>query len=354
MSLPTLYKMDSKGKIRSWSVTTQGTTYSVSHGLLNGAQQETLVTCEGKNIGRSNETTAEAQAISEAQGLWNKQKNRKGYTEEIPTEQPDMPMLAHKYVKFKKKVKFPCVVSPKINGIRLSLAVQGGKVTTKSRTNNEFTGLENTIGEFNAFADIELDGELYSRSLTFEQLGSTIRKGDINDPRMESVFFYAFDIMNDETYHQRVIRLESLIAPLKRAEIVPWYIVNSHEEIEAKHKEFVDSGFEGTMIRNLNSAYQKNVRSYDLLKYKNFIDEEFEVVGWSTGKGKFENVPTFVLKCEAGEFEATPEGDQELREFYLANADSYIGSFATVRFFEYTSKGIPYLPVLVDFRSDGI
>jgi DNA ligase-1 len=346
--------MDSKKKIRSWSISTEGATYSVSHGLADGAKQTSLVTCQPKNVGRSNETTGEQQAISEAKGLWNKQKNRKGYTEEIPTEQPDMPMLAHKYVKFKKKVKFPCVVSPKINGIRLSLSALGGSVTTNSRTNSTLTGLDRITEEYVDFDDVELDGELYSRTLTFEQLGSTIRKGDINDPRMESVFFYAFDIMNDETYHERVIRLESLIASLKKAEIVPWYIVNSHEEIEEKHKEFVDAGFEGTMIRNIDSHYQKNVRSYDLLKWKNFMDEEFEVVGWSTGKGKYENVPTFVLKCEAGEFEATPEGDQELREFYLANADSYIGSFATVRFFEYTTKGVPYLPVLVDFRSDGI
>jgi hypothetical protein len=116
MSLPTLHKLDSKGKVRVWSVSTEGGTYSVSHGLLNGALQETLVTCEAKNVGRSNETTAESQAISEAQGLWNKQKDRKGYTVELPTEAPNLPMLAHKYKDHSKKVKFPCVVSPKIDG----------------------------------------------------------------------------------------------------------------------------------------------------------------------------------------------------------------------------------------------
>ena len=104
MSLPTLYKMDSSKKIRVWSITTEGDTYSVSHGALGGAQQSTLVTCEGKNIGRSNETTGESQAISEAQGLWNKQKDRKGYTVEIPTTQPNLPMLAHKYKDHKHKL----------------------------------------------------------------------------------------------------------------------------------------------------------------------------------------------------------------------------------------------------------
>jgi DNA ligase-1 len=354
MSLPTLHKLDSRGKIRVWSITTEGDTYSVSHGALGGAQQATLVTCEGKNIGRSNETTGESQAISEAQGLWNKQKDRKGYTVEIPTTQPNLPMLAHKYNDNKHKVKMPSIISMKIDGLRLILSVQDGKVTTTSRTGTTFTGLDHITKEYADFDDIVLDGELYSRTLTFEQISSVVRKGDVNDPRMSSIFFYVFDIINEDTYHHRVICLDTLVAGLTHTEIVPWFLVRSHEEIETKHKAFLAEGWEGTMVRNINSLYQKNKRSYDLLKHKSFLDSEFEVIGWKSGKGKFENVPTFLLRCAGGEFEATPKGDQELREFYLQNADSYIGQKATIRFFEYTADGIPRFPVLVDFRPDGI
>ena len=95
MSFPTLHKIDSKGRVRTWSISTDGATYSVSHGLLDGAQQTTLVISEPKNVGRANQTSGTQQAISEAQGLWNKQKDRKGYTEEIPTEAPNLPMMAH-------------------------------------------------------------------------------------------------------------------------------------------------------------------------------------------------------------------------------------------------------------------
>jgi DNA ligase-1 len=354
MSFPTLHKIDSKGKVRTWSIHTLGAAYSVSHGLLDGAQQSTLVVCEPKNVGRSNETTGEQQAISEAQGLWNKQKDRKGYTVELPTEAPNLPMLAHKYKDHMKKVKLPCVVSQKIDGLRLILSVQDGKVTTTSRTGTTFTGLDHITSEYAGFDDIVLDGELYSRTLTFEQISSVVRKGDPSDPRMGSIFFYAFDIINEDTYHQRVIYLDTLVSGLTHTEVVPWYLVNSHEEIETKHKQFLSEGWEGTMIRNVGSLYQKNKRSYDLLKHKEFLDSEFEVIGYKAGKGKFENVPTFLLRCDGGEFEAVPKGDQELREFYLENADSYIGQKATIRFFEYTADGIPRFPVLVDFRSDGI
>ena len=354
MSFPTLHKIDSKGKVRVWSINTDGATYSVSHGLLDGAQQTTLVICEPKNVGRSNETTGEQQAISEAQGLWNKQKDRKGYTEEIPTEAPNLPMLAHKYKDHLKKVKLPCVVSQKIDGLRLILSVQDGKVTTTSRTGTTFTGLDHITKEYAGFDDVVIDGELYSRTLTFEQISSVVRKGDVNDPRMWSIFFYAFDIINDDTYHQRVIYLDTLVSGLVHTEVVPWYLVNSHEEVETKHKQFLAEGWEGTMIRNIDSLYQKNKRSYDLLKFKEFLDSEFEVIGYKAGKGKFENVPIFLLRCDGGEFEAVPKGDQSLREDYLRNAESYIGSLATVRFFEYTADGIPRFPVLIDFRPDGI
>jgi DNA ligase-1 len=354
MSLPTLHKLDSKGKVRVWSVSTEGGTYSVSHGLLNGALQETLVTCEPKNVGRSNETTGESQAISEAQGLWNKQKDRKGYTVEIPTEAPNLPMLAHKYKDHMKKVKWPCIAVQKIDGLRLILTIKDGKVTTTSRTGTTFTGLDHITNEYATFDDVVLDGELYSRTLTFEQISSVVRKGDSSDPRMGSIFFYAFDIINEDTYHQRVIYLDTLVSGLTHTEVVPWYLVNSHEEIETRHKQFLSEGWEGTMIRNIGSLYQKNKRSYDLLKFKEFTDNEFEVIGYKAGKGKFENVPIFLLRCDGGEFEAVPKGDQSLREDYLRNAESYIGTLATVRFFEYTADGIPRFPVLIDFRPDGI
>lgn len=354
MSLPSLYKIDSKGKVRIWSVATEGSTYSVSHGLMGGAQQTTLVACEPKNVGRSNETTGEQQAISESQGLWNKQKDRKGYTEQVPTTQPNLPMLAHKYNDHKHKVKWPCIAVQKIDGLRLILTIKDGEVTTTSRTGTTFTGLDHITKEYVGFDDVVIDGELYSRTLTFEQISSVVRKGDPSDPRMGSIFFYAFDIINEDTYHQRVIYLDTLVSGLAYTEVVPWYLVNSHEEVETKHKQFLAEGWEGTMVRNIDSLYQKNKRSYDLLKHKSFLDSEFEVIGYKAGKGKFENVPIFLLRCDGGEFEAVPKGDQALREDYLRNAESYIGSLATVRFFEYTADGIPRFPVLIDFRPDGI
>ena len=352
----TLYKMDSKGKIRSWEIFAGDNgicpAYSVLHGQLGGKVQATGVEVpKGKNIGRANETSAEAQCLSEAEALYQKQIARKGYTETIPTEVPSLPMLAHKYKDFAHKINWPASVSPKIDGIRCIISIQGGVATATSRTNGEIKFIEHITDELLPLGDIVLDGELYHDTFDFEKITSIVRQKNEPHPEVGELYFHVFDIINDDTYHQRVISLESLVFGFKHTKIVPWYIIKDKSMITTKHKEFVAKAYEGTMIRNLDSKYQLNKRSYDLLKLKNFIDEEFEVVGWKTGKGKHKDIPTFELKMTNGKlFEATPKGSAETRRYYLDNAKAIVGKMATVRFFRYTKKGVPYLPVMVAIR----
>lgn len=349
-----LFKMDSKGKIRVWEIFVgeeDGRNfYSVSHGQENGSLQTTKVLVdEGKNIGRANETTAKTQCISEAEALYKKQLDRKGYTDTIPSAQPTLPMLAHKYSDYVHKINWPCAISTKIDGIRLIIEIEGGKVKCTSRTGTEILNLEHITDELLSLGkDIVLDGELYSDDIAFEEIISIVRKTKSKDPRMPKIYFYAFDLINEKTYHERVVALDHLLIGLTNSKIVPWKIVKTEEELFAKHKQNVQEGEEGTMVRNLTSLYQPNKRSYDLLKLKEFIDHEFEIIGWKVGKGKFSNVPTFLLTMpDKSTFEAVPKGDEARRLEYLQEADNLIGKFATIRFFEYTADGVPRFPVLV-------
>jgi len=353
----TLYKMDSRGQIRVWSIFVGEENgrnfYSVSHGQEDGGLQTTQVFIdEGKNIGRSNETTPKDQCISEAQSLYKKQIERKGYTDTIPSTQPTLPMLAHKYSDFAHKINWPCAISSKIDGIRLIVEIKNGQIKCVSRTGKELFNLEHITDELLKLGkDIVLDGELYSNDLTFEEIVSIVRKTKTRDLRMSKIYFYAFDIINNNTYHSRVIELDYLVMGLSNTKVVPWKIIKSEAELFSAHKKYVNNGYEGTMIRNLSSLYQPNKRSYDLLKLKEFQDNEFEIIGWKTGKGKSSSIPTFLLVTgEKKTFEAVPKGTEEERGNYLAEADNYIGKFATIRFFEYTADGIPRFPVLIGVR----
>ena len=349
--------MDSHEKIRVWSISVGNNgvcpVYSVSHGQLDGKMQVTEVEVPmGKNLGRANATTAEEQCLAEAEALYQKQIARKGYTEEIPTEVPNLPMLAHKYKDFAHKINWPAGVSYKIDGIRCIISIANGKAKCTSRTGNELFNLGHITDELLGVTDdIIIDGELYSDKHSFEEIVSIVRKSKSEDPRMLDIYFYAFDIINDKTYHQRVVNLDFLTSRVNNTKIVPWKIASSEERMLSFHKEAIELGYEGTMVRNLDSKYKPNKRSYDLLKYKEFIDNEFLITGWKTGKGKFANIPTFeLITLDKKTFEATPKGNEAIRAEYMANADSYIGLRATVRFFEYTADGIPRFPVMVAIR----
>lgn len=352
-----LYKIDSKGKTRVWLINVgsknQTPFYSVSHGQLDGKLQETEVSVPvGKSIGRANETTAEQQCLLEAEALYVKQIDRKGYSETITTERPNLPMLAHKYKDYSHKIIWPAIGSIKINGIRLLISIKNGVLKTTSRAGDEMFGLSHITNELLALKkDIVLDGELFNKKYTLQQISSIVRKKKSLDPRMIEIKFNVFDIINDKTYHQRIIEADNFITGLKNSVIVPWKIIETEAKLMEWHKTLVSDGYEGTMIRNIDAKYELNKRSYNILKIKDFEDKEFKIVGWKTGKGKFEFVPTFELINDKGNtFEATPEGCSEDRLNYLKNADSYIGKMGTVRFFGYTDKGVPNIGIFVAVR----
>ena len=62
-----IYKKDSKGKIRILHVYTQGAELIQESGVLDGKLITHRSTCTPKNIGKSNETTGEQQAVLEAE-----------------------------------------------------------------------------------------------------------------------------------------------------------------------------------------------------------------------------------------------------------------------------------------------
>jgi DNA ligase-1 len=120
--LPTLYKKDTTGKIRQWSVIADGNKFWSEQGTIDGkiVVNKPTVTSP-KNVGRSNETTAEEQAIAEAKAKWEKKKGGE-YFESIKAANGEKrffkPMLADKFDDREKDLKYPVITQPKLDGIR--------------------------------------------------------------------------------------------------------------------------------------------------------------------------------------------------------------------------------------------
>jgi len=360
-----LYKMDSKGKIREWSISvgkdTKGHYYEIEHGQQNGKMQKARTYVKsGKNVGKSNQTSPEEQCLSEATSEWTKQRDRKGYSEDIPSTKPLKPMLALSYKDEKDKVIYPCGVQPKLDGSSCLAHITKNGVKLVSRQLKEFEGLDHICQElaplYSKYGNTILHGELFSKSMSFQEIMSLIRKTKNFSEESLKIELWVYDMVSDKTFKERWKDWTEITEGLIYAKQVPTYEVSDESEIVSYHKKFTCEGYEGAMVRNLGSPYKINSRSSDLLKYKSFIDDEFKIVGYEFGVGKFENVPTFHLVTKEGyPFKAVPTGTEEQRAFYLDNAKNYLGNWATVRFFEYTTTEcpVPRFPVIVDLdRTD--
>lgn len=366
--LPRLFKKNSKGKIQEWSVGVLDNfdgTFSIStvHGQMDGKMQKSIdVISEGKNIGKANETSVKTQALSEAKSKWVKQQERRGYhldpNKVDEDERPGVePMLAQtyatiiegqiEYTNYSKKIKFPCAMQPKLDGHR-SPAKDG----LRSRNRVEITGLphisaqvENLKSHFPLFVP---DGELYNHAYkdNFEELSGFITSKEPKEGH-EVVQYHIYDAVIPGKFEERIRKIAEVFADYTGdiLHLVPTIIVNNKEEAEQAFWDFKKQGYEGAILRNLDSEYQGK-RTADLQKFKEFMDDEFEIIGVKDGRGKMKGKAVFICKSHNGEtFDVKMKGSMELLEEIFQNQDQYIGRKLTVYFDKYTNKGIPRFPV---------
>jgi hypothetical protein len=127
--------------------------------------------------------------------------------------------------------------------------------------------------------------------------------------------------------------------------------VKTKSDLPVVHKQYMDAGYEGTMIREASSVYEIGKRSNYLLKLKDFKTDEYKVIGMRECAGKDVGTPIWVCTTENGqEFTVRPEGTQEKRRDMFKNGDRYIGKMLTVKYQNLTDLGVPRFPVGIVFR----
>lgn len=105
----TLYKRDSKDKVRIWFMESEGNQYRTTSGLQDGQKVVTdWTTVEGKNTGKKNATTAEQQALKDVESEYKKQKKSYYFEsiDDIDVQLHIEPMLAKKYKDYVDKIDF--------------------------------------------------------------------------------------------------------------------------------------------------------------------------------------------------------------------------------------------------------
>ena len=362
MLLPILYKrLNSKEHINQWQIEVEGNKFRTITGfvgmkLFTGDWTE----CAPKNVGKKNATTAEEQALFEAKSLWQKRKDL-GYWEDINDCDKKVffqPMLAQDYNKRKDKIKFPLYSQPKLDGIRCIVKSDGMWTRNGKEIISAPHIYENLKHIFENQPDLVLDGELYTsnKDVDFNTIISYVRKtkptqSDL-DLSKEYIEYWMYDLYEgkDEPYLDRIDKLNNLVGELNfdMFETVYTKTLNSFEEIEENLKRYVSEGFEGQILRDPNAPYE-NKRSNGLLKHKNFFDEEFEVIGYSEGVGKFSGkLATLKVDVNGVQVDCTINGTMSYLEELFQIKDSLIGKKATVKYFEKTTDNSLRFPKVIN------
>ena len=265
------------------------------------------------------------------------------------------PMLAYDYKKKSDKVIFPCFIQPKLDGVR-ALGI-GNELF--SRNGNIFPTLEHIKKELeNNKENLILDGELYTDDIHFEKIVGLVKKN--NKSKEEEIdflkiFFNIFDYVDENlTFEKRLIKLTEFFSKynFKYLKLVKTEICYKKELIEKYLDNYINEGYEGIIIRNSQGKYEENIRSNNLLKLKRFIDEEFEIINYTTpSEGK--EIGCVIWECKTKEgkkFSVRPEGNYNERKKLYKEGKKYIGKMLTVRYQELTNDKVPRFPVGVCIR----
>jgi ATP-dependent DNA ligase len=407
MKHETLYKRAKTGKIVYWDIETrpmlEGAQIKKIAGELGTLKPKVHVEPihEGKNLGKSNETSPLQQANSQAKSDW-EAKRRDGYktlydlniidhgnyvshagqdlslAEMLDTILPEFNTTATGDVKpmkapttpwkpgMKLKLKFPLQYEPKMDGRRAFLIVerQGPDMNARfvSSGGKPINTLDHLLIEFLEKYDdpdpIILDGELYCHGKSLNQIGKMVT---ILKPDTHLINFHIFDIPSldaSQTQRSAVASAITLSLNSEKFPVLRPRTVHNEVEIMDAHDEDVAKGYEGGMLKELTGRYQPGQRSSHWLKVKMFDDNEYEITGHELGQRGVQDL-AFVCKVIVDgvpqSFNAVMNGSlafkQELYET-VVKTGKHLGAKLTVKHFGFTDYGIPNLPKGKAIRDD--
>ena len=360
--LAPLYKRDSKGKIRiltieigyndAWEAGTRSIAGIKDGNLVTSGWKES----SPKNVGKSNATTALTQAEAEAKANWDKKLEKEYFLqiEDVDSYERFKPMLASDYTKRHQSEGHS---QPKLDGIRC-LADKNGLWTRQGKPINSCPHIWESVRSIvENSPDIVLDGELYNHDLKedFNKITSLVRKSkstpeDILEAE-KMVEYHVYDMFSSVTpnllFAQRTHVLEAIIKSEGCTQLVPTTYCPDQESLDAMYGQYMTDGYEGQMVRN--DIVYENKRSNGLLKRKEFITEEYEVVSMEQGQGNWHgHTKRFILRMPNGETCGSGvRGKQDVLKALWESQKS--PTWATLRYFGLTPDGVPRFPVVVDY-----
>lgn len=270
------------------------------------------------------------------------------------------------------QVSWPKIMQPKLDGI-CCLAVDG---VAMSRTMKPIPNryVQKVFKELNLHG---LHGELMVKG-DFNEVQSAIMSED-GEPDFYYVVYDKWDIP-EFTYSSRRIECRDLVLSLNSkhlATIDSWDVFDT-QGCEDLLELYIESGYEGAMLRDPNSLYKQGrhtLKSQALLKLKKFYDDEAVVIGfeekltnnntqekdergYSKRSSKKEGmVPAntlgaLIVNWKGTEFKVGSGYTDKQRQDIWDNREALLGKLITFKYQELSAKKVPRFPVFKCFREE--
>lgn len=289
------------------------------------------------------------------------------------------PLLASA-IESEEDIKLPCLVSPKMDGIRC--LILDGKAVSRSLKPIPNNFVREQLEAFAAeLVDVDLDGELMIDGAAFNEVSSGIMSHD-GEPKFT---YYVFDSVKsknwDEPFESRLKTVRVLLGDFK--DKYPFLKVVTHVEahslgdVDAYEQMFLDRGYEGIMLRSFDGVYKhgrSTVKQGILLKVKRFVDAEATIVDFNermhndneatiNALGHIERSSHKANKRAAGDLGAFVAVDAEGVEFkigagftaeqrkqFWADRDRLKGKLVKFKYLSHGSVDRPRHPIFLGFR----
>lgn len=252
---------------------------------------------------------------------------------------------------------WPCLVQPKIDGLRCKVI---GDIPY-TRKGHPIIGLESIIASIQTFRQhlniegINFDGEIVAPGESFDEISGKIRSFE----SVPDAHYYIFDFDgSDELLAKRAsilntwkLLLEGL--GIQNVSIVDSRMCMSPEEMLRYFSEYRSWGFEGLMIKDLDSSYYTG-RKWHWQKMKPYDTVDCIVTGVLEGEGKFsDSVGSLVAMTPSGTEIRVGSGLTDVqRATWWEHKDTILNKTIEVGYMESSSKNKLRHPRLIRVRGD--
>lgn len=394
-----LFKRNAKGDPISWSIQEwgQNNEYIVHYGAVGGHKHSEIIKAK---LSRGNEIESRIKA-----------KRKEGYKEvsELKDNAPlkidrdcvllnflntylpknnttddgfTLPMLAKVLKDNKPFDKRRYLGQYKINGVRCIIGAvkvddlfNSIRLTYRSREGTDWTPklswmdevikpeLEDDLLDAMLEEGACLDGELYLPGYKVNDINSFVKNEKL--PQHYQLQYWCYDIAIDNMSYEarRKFRTENIdricytfdtydqhLNNKSKLILLPDVVISDIDDATRFRDKFIGLGFEGLIIRDVNSAYQFGARNLAMLKYKRVDDAKFKIVD-VVPEGIRTTLCKLVLRNDINDelFECTLNFDHSRQEYILKNKEKFIGKYAFVEYRERSGvKSVPFHAKAVD------